>query len=270
MPWCPSCKMEYVEGIKICPDCKKVLVRSLVDDSDTQSLENELYNLTDASIDEYGEVNPAKELHYDDGEPIDAQYAMNDIINTLKAKGVSEEEIQGIIEGAKRRAENALPPYKCIKDKYNENKSASGVLIVCGLAGLIVLILNLVGALKLPIAGPSKWLTTIVMGILFLIFVLSGVKATIMVKKLKPMVEKEDELIKKSVEYLKEQYAKDAFSENILGVDTSEISFEEQSLFLSNRAINALETNFEDLPEGFSYYVVDRFYSEIFEENNED
>ena len=29
MPWCPKCKYEYVEGIKVCADCGSKLVDSL-------------------------------------------------------------------------------------------------------------------------------------------------------------------------------------------------------------------------------------------------
>jgi hypothetical protein len=32
MPVCPNCKYEYVEGIKVCPDCGTPLVDELVED----------------------------------------------------------------------------------------------------------------------------------------------------------------------------------------------------------------------------------------------
>ena len=42
MPWCPNCRLEYVEGIKICPDCKTALVDSLKDAEEISHLEDEL------------------------------------------------------------------------------------------------------------------------------------------------------------------------------------------------------------------------------------
>lgn len=255
MPWCPSCKMEYVEGIKICPDCKTALVAELSEEDNDADLNlasdeyDDFYN-SDSDNDEAAEKK---------------QMAMNDIVAMMKVKGISDEEIAGIIESAKRRASNILPPYKSISDKYADNKSASSVLLICGLAGLTFVFLNLFGIVDLPFKGYSKYLTSIVMGIMFLIFVFFGFRSISMTKKLKPMVEKEEKLIKKSVNYLKKAYKSNTLLPKDFDIE-SELSFEEQSLFISNCAMNALEKKFDDLPEGFSYYVVDRYYSDIFEE----
>lgn len=32
MPFCPNCRYEYLEGIKICPDCNLPLVPELIDE----------------------------------------------------------------------------------------------------------------------------------------------------------------------------------------------------------------------------------------------
>lgn len=32
MPYCPNCRYEYIDGIKICPDCNLPLVPELIDE----------------------------------------------------------------------------------------------------------------------------------------------------------------------------------------------------------------------------------------------
>jgi hypothetical protein len=36
MPFCPQCKYEYQTGVSTCPDCKKLLVDRLPDESDEE------------------------------------------------------------------------------------------------------------------------------------------------------------------------------------------------------------------------------------------
>lgn len=262
MAWCPKCKYEYVEGIKICPDCKAALVESLddsLDNVDSDNIQEQLEDIYEAMPDEaesYDEMYSEESTSEED--------VIKQLISVLKAKGMTEEEIKGMIENAKRKSNNSIPPYKCVKDKLEENKSASLVLILVGILGLSVILLNALGVLKLPLVGFSLVLTSVVMGVLFAIFILSGFRSIAMVKKLTPMAEKESELIEECVNLLKKLK-----SENAFDIENEDLSMEESSLLISNMAVNSLENNIDDLPPGFSYYVVDRFYSEIFEENED-
>ncbi|MBO7333426.1 MAG: hypothetical protein J6U67_00895 [Lachnospiraceae bacterium] len=265
MPWCPNCKLEYVEGIKICPDCKTALVATLEEAEEIGNLEDELNEISYESVDEEGQIDPDTEFGGSDVEEgLYADDAMAAIKSALLAKGIPEEEIAGIIENARRRAMNNIPKYRPYKERYSENKSASGVLIVFGLIGLIILLLNTIGVITLPIAGSSKWLVTGVLAALFLIFVASGIKAFLSYKKLKPMIAREEENTEKALEFLKK-----AKEEKRFEIDDPDISMEEKSLIVSNMAVAALEEEFDDLEPGFSYYVTDSFYSELFDEEPE-
>ena len=45
MPWCPVCKLEYVEGSTECPDCKVKLVDSL---EEAEDIHEEIEEMEDA------------------------------------------------------------------------------------------------------------------------------------------------------------------------------------------------------------------------------
>ena len=152
-----------------------------------------------------------------------------------------------------------------MKDKYEENRSSAKVLIGCGGVGIIVIVLSLLNIIKLPFSGYSKWLTIGVMGLLFLVFLFSGIKSHLTYKRLIPEVEKEDKKIHEAVSILKGMVNEGSFD---LANDT--LSMEEQSLYLSEMAVMQLEKHLEDPAPGFSFYVVDRYYSDIFDTDDED
>jgi len=257
MPWCPSCKLEYVAGVKVCPDCKEALVDSLeeaevvdlTEEEFQQEFEDTMYKMADDtdSAEEYLEKNPI----------------VLEMIQTLRSKGLTEDEIKEIMKGIQERAVNAAGTYNLVSDKYNEHKSGALVLVLCGLIGIVVILLSALGIINLPLRGYTLYLSYGVMGALFLIFLISGLMSFKTVKKLAPLVKEEEENIAKLVEFLKAKKAEGAFS-----FDTEGMTMEEANLFKSNLAVQTCERTFSNLAPGFSFYVTDRYYSEIFGEED--
>ena len=151
--------------------------------------------------------------------------------------------------------------YRSKEELYNENRSGAPILIIFGLVGLVLVILNVINVIKLPVSGKS--LVSVVMGVLFLVFFAFGLKSLFTLKKLKPEVIKEKENIDKAIEFLKER--KDA---GLLDAEAlEEISSEEKYLRLSSLSVKELNENFPEFEDGFSYFVVDRYAGDIFDED---
>ena len=234
MPWCPNCKLEYVEGIKICPDCKTALVDSLDDIASEEE-----FDFSD-------EYNAADEQ-------------MEDALSAYFPE-LSNEERCEMLDNFKQGA--MIPKYKSRQDAYSENKSGAFSLILVGVLGVLFVALNSLKIISLPIAGFSSTLTNVVMGVLFLIFLLSGIFSAIKASKLKPSAAAEKELIDKIVEFVRTQKKAGLYK-----VQKEGDNFEFDYIKLTDTVVKDIENNFEELEPGFAYYVVDRFASDVLDED---
>ena len=233
MPWCPNCKLEYVEGVKVCPDCKTALVDSLEDTENEDSFE---------FSDEY---NAAEEQ---------VESAMNTYFPEL-----SEEERADMLANLKQGA--LIPKYKSVQDSYSEHKSGAMSLMLIGILGVAFVVLNALKIISLP-AGFSSTLTTVVMGALFLIFLASGIFSSVKASKLKSKADEEKALIDKVVDFVRSRK-----KSGVYPTYKEEDGFEFDYIKLTETVVKDVEDNFSDLEPGFAYYVVDRFASEVLDED---
>ena len=240
---CPQCKCEYVAGIKICPDCKVELKPSLVEKPDfLKSLDEDI-----TALDESGE-----ELTEDVEEAIE-----NGQIDPLAGPIPNEEMIKAILE--RRRMIEEIPVYTAKSTSLANNRSGASALLLCGVIGCTALVLNLCGVIKLPIGGSSMVMTSIIMGTLFLAFLISGILCLLKVVKLSPEVEKEKELSDRILQYIKENRGKYRTDPGL--------SPEEAYLEKSAAAVKDIEAEFPDLEPGFAYYVVDELAGDLLDED---
>lgn len=229
MPWCPNCKLEYVAGKKICPDCNAELVESL--EATVESIPDEISYaaVMGSSLEDIEHSENMQELH------------------------------QALMENIKQA--QLAPKYQSIKTSYEENRSAAVVLTLFGILGLVVLLLNYLGVFNIPMSGFSLTLTYVVMGCLFFVFLASGVLSAIKAKKFKPLAKQEAHDIEKAVKFLKMSLETPEYKQ--LLAEGSEVSY----LTVYEKASLDLKLFLTGSPEGFATYVCDNYLSDLIDEN---
>jgi len=230
-----------VEGIEVCPDCKVPLVDSLSEGSSGSEEE-----VDEALIDEENEETEDENLE-----------DIEQVLLSYSDEAPNEEMIEELKERARLIAETKS--YKPKSDTMSENRSAAFALLSVGIAGALVLVLNALKIIRLPLDGFSMTTVYLIMGGLFLVFIITGIRSAIKVKKLAGAVKDEAELKDKILDFI--EINKDKYRVS------SELEKEEAFLEKCSLAVKDIESEFEDLEPGFAYYVVDRFAGDLLYEN---
>lgn len=241
MPWCPSCKSEYKEGITICPDCNCDLVESLQNGIETESvvlseeekraiiqfLEKQNTNLEMSSLNDESTVS-------DDAEPKEAKHAY---------KGV----------------------YLDSATKAEENRSSGWTLLVVGFAGMIFLALSIFNIIPFGLSGTTGYMTYGVICALFVLFIVMGFVSMRSSKVFAKEAETENTL-KDAIE----MWCLDNFNSYEIDVELfggEDITEEEKYFRRTSYMKKRICKQFVNLNEDFLDHYLDEIYTEIFEQS---
>lgn len=223
MAWCPKCKNEYVEGITICADCGSELVETLPPETDGADV-----------------------------------------------AGVMEEPDENVClsgtEDAEEEGTKAMPlrgAYKDNAQKAADCKDSGYTLVGVGALGLLAVGLSAAGVLPVRLGGSAAVLSYGVMGAMFLIFFIIGVRSMQSAGKYRKEAVTESNLKEQILHWCRDNLTAEKIEEPLVPEGLSE----EEKYFRRTERIRALISHsFINIEEGFLDNLIDEFYPELFKE----
>lgn len=147
--------------------------------------------------------------------------------------------------------------YQNSSAKYQDNMSSSITFFVCGVAGLILMILNVVGVLHFfSIKTPSGILICIVLSALFIAFLVIGYITYKSASKAKSQIESEQKINDEVSLWLKENITKEHIDVSFDGEGMSE---EMKYFDRNNIIIAAIKEQYPELNEDIIQSIADEY-----------
>ena len=182
MAWCPQCKNEYRDGIKVCADCGCELVEtqqyddliplSFGDEEKLHFLKKYLeYNKLEGVTVKFDEEEHVYKLFVREGDRGPAT-AMARVFYQQEA-----EAQESLKQEAEETEENSTASVSMIyhdsSEKAEENRSSAWMLLIIGGIGLVIMLLGIFGVLPFRLGNP--YLFYGVMSAVFILFLVMGV-----------------------------------------------------------------------------------------------
>lgn len=229
MPWCPVCKNEYREGIKLCAECKVELVD-----------------------------------HLEDGKEQEDGLAQEEKIARVRAMLAAEEDAQDEEEIPEK-----IPVYHAYQNsaaKAEDNRSSAYTLLFVGVLGFILVLLIFAGVIPLyQNTSTTKYLVCGVMGAMFILFIVFGVVSMRNSKILLIKAKSEDSLLSELTKWCEENLDAEQIDAGLFDGEMQGMA-EEQKYFKRTDKMKAVINNkFMNLDEALLEHFVDEYYQGLFE-----
>lgn len=295
MPWCPKCKNEYVAGVTTCADCGCELVETLSEEKVSIYFGKEEELLVPLSFLKKNGIESAEIIKAEDAAEADAEteifelfVAESDVDKAKKvmravlqaANDLSAEMVEQPDESDEAKEQDDNPNeyvgvYKNSEQKAAEFKDSAYTLIGVGGIGLVAIILLACGVLPFRIPFASPYLMYGVMGTMFLIFIIVGVRSMQSAKIYKKQALSESNLKDEIMKWCQDNLSAERIDFLVLDkikqesgeeIDIERIMEEEKYFKRSQVIRDQVVHNFMNIDEAFLDNLIDEFYSTVFGE----
>lgn len=241
MPWCPKCKNEYYEGIRVCADCGTELVDSLDEWEKSQTAARE-----EALKEEFAAYKELWEKAENGGE--DGAGAEEAVRNEKKE---TEETFRGV--------------YQNYEEKAADNRSSAYTLLGVGTIGIAAVILCFCDVIKLPLNESSRFMILCILGAMFLFFVIMGLVSMKNAGKYAKKAESEKELTRELEKWFVEYVTAEKVDDGLFAEEEEGFSEEQKYFKRIDKMKELLSERFLNLNEGYMDRFLDKHYQDIFD-----
>lgn len=244
MGWCPVCKYEYREGIKVCADCGATLVDSLDHVAVNEDMESKVQSLNEDTEQNSKVENAEITIDLDSLTPEQKEELMNEI---AKAKSL-------------RKAES----YKGAKEKASETFASGMMLLIIGIIGFVFVLLVELNIITF-IAFTSVFARVLfgLAGVFFILLAYFGINALGKHNKYADDIKKESLEKEELDRFVKFNLTIDYIDAKCDAANTpSDLIYFKRTAFIKESILN----QFSDLDDNFLDDYIDEFYSEIYKD----
>ncbi len=184
-----------------------------------------------------------------------------DVIDRDEALELEEEVTEEMSELNTQKAFREPTLYDSKEEKYKDNLSSAFTFLICGVIGLVVVLLNDLGVFKLVTKDSSSFITiNVILIAMFLLFCGIGVWSLIYSKKLKLEAKEENDKIKEINDFLEENVFKEDIDREVDVDIPDELKFFSRVDYVKDR----LDSEFSDYDESLVSMVSEKYIEKLY------
>jgi hypothetical protein len=150
--------------------------------------------------------------------------------------------------------------------RVDDNRSTAWSFTLVSILGIILLILLDLDILPVSIADFQKIILSVVMGILFLIFLCIGIHSFLTMKQLRSFASKETSLDKEITEWFLKEYTEYMREYSVEASEDETMDAEELYYPRSNRMSELILAEYPGISEEFKDHIIEELYCDLFPE----